>query len=116
MDHSSLPAMTYLTPGTTSMGADFLRRFRPCVVNYIVQFRRSLASGAYFITPHSGYSSQRSAHPPQNDPNDLSHPLSPPYGLSSEEVSVPDIINYGIWYIGDETECEQKLDRDLALL
>jgi hypothetical protein len=82
----------------------------------MVQFRRSLASGAYFITPHPGYSTQRSAAPPQNDPNDTIHPLSPPYGLGSEEMTVPDIISWGIWYIGTETECEQKLDRDLALL
>ena len=75
--------------------ADFLRRFRPCVVNYGVQFRHS-TSGSYFITPNGGYSKQWGI---------------PQFGIAPEEAHWG-----GIWFIGTEAECEQKLDRDLALL
>jgi hypothetical protein len=97
-----------LIQSRVTSGADFLRRFRPCAVNYIVQFRRGITSGSYFITPASGYANQRSTHPPSN--------TSPPYGISQEELAVQEIFDYGIWYIGTEIDCEQKLDRDLALL
>jgi hypothetical protein len=91
--------MAYFAPGTVSAGADFLRRYRPCVVNYAVQFRLSLSTGEYFVTPYPGYSTK--------------HGTDPPYGMSpAEQQQWPG----GVWYIGTETECVEKLHRDLTLL
>jgi len=80
-----------------SRGAEFLRRFRPCVVNYGVHFRRSVSSGQYFLSPHPGYSKQWG---------------TPPYGLAPEELSAWG----GTYFIGTETQCADRLHHDLDLL
>jgi hypothetical protein len=94
--------MAYLDDATLSAGADFLRRFRPCVCNYAVNFRLSLTSGQYFITPDGQYSTWFGD----------GRPGFPPYGLDPSEL----IPFGGRWFIGTETDCANKLDSDLALL
>lgn len=78
--------------------AGFYKPLRLLACNYIVQLRQDLNTGGFFITPHANYSSQWGP---------------PPYGLTTEEQQ-----QWGssVLFIGDQSECLQKLNSDFCLL
>lgn len=84
---------------TISLEADgFHRPLRLLVCNYIVQLRQDLNTGSYFITPHGNYSTEWSS--------------TPPFGLTPQEQAQWG----GIFFIGDSSQCLQKLTNDFATL